>query len=385
MTTESPTSVPVSIDDPTNVAILTVSEDQLGGFQRDPLAEIASRSGIALEAVAGRLQAMLEAGVIRRIRQTMVANRLAEGALVAWQVPREQLTAAFDYLFEQDPASGHVVIRTTDSETAGSAYRLWTTLKVPQGYSIARHCDLLAERIGAEGYRAMPAQALFTLGVGHVRRRGMEPGSRSAEPGRVTTTEIVPLDELDWRVMTALKREFESHEITADLWRPRAEEAGVTFEQFCTVAESLGSRGVLGRFSTFLEHSKQLPGGERVTSFNALFHWKVPAGKEVEAGIEVGRHDVMTHAYWRDAGPEFGNVNVMGVAHSSTDKQYLLDHKAAIDAHLEAAGIAVDYSNVFWGGRSEIKPSEISPVAYREWCVSVGVDHASLRATSDSK
>ena len=149
----------------------------------------------------------------------------------------------------------------------------------------------------------------------------------------------------------------------------------------CAVAESLGSRGVLGRFSTFLEHSKQLPGGERVTSFNALFHWKVPAGKELEAGIEVGRHDIMTHAYWRDTGPEFGNVNVMGVAHSSTDKQYLLDHKAAIDAHLEAAGIAVDYSNVFWGGRSEIKPSEISPVAYREWCASVGVDHASLRAT----
>jgi hypothetical protein len=27
----------------------------------------------------------------------------------------------------------------------------------------------------------------------------------------------------------------------------------------------------------------------------------------------------------------------------------------------------VGYTNVFWGGRSEIKPSEISPIAYRQW------------------
>ena len=61
----------------------------------------------------------------------------------------------------------------------------------------------------------------------------------------------------------------------------------------------------------------------------------------------------------------------MGVAHG-TDKPVLLAHKAAIDTHLQEAGIAVAYTNVFWGGRSEIKPSEISPFAYREWCHSVG-------------
>ena len=34
-----------------------------------------------------RLRAMLQAGVIRRIRQTLMATNLAPGALVAWQVP----------------------------------------------------------------------------------------------------------------------------------------------------------------------------------------------------------------------------------------------------------------------------------------------------------
>jgi hypothetical protein len=69
----------------------------------------------------------------------------------------------------------------------------------------------------------------------------------------------------------------------------------------------------------------------------------------------------------------------MGVAHG-TDKELLLAHKAAIDAHLAEIGIAVSYTNVFWGGRSEIKPSEVSPIAYREWCASVGLDAEAMRA-----
>jgi hypothetical protein len=86
----------------------------------------------------------------------------------------------------------------------------------------------------------------------------------------------------------------------------------------------------------------------------------------MEAGGEVGRHEILTHCYWREAGPEFRNVNIMAVAHG-TDKELLLKHKAAIDQHLVQVGMPVTYTNVFWGGRSEIKPSEISPHLYREW------------------
>jgi hypothetical protein len=146
----------------------------------------------------------------------------------------------------------------------------------------------------------------------------------------------------------------------------------VSLAEFHRIAGDLNRRGVIGRFSTFLEHVKPVAGGDRVTRFNALFHWAVPGGREIDAGREVGRHHIMTHAYWREAGPEFRNVNIMGVAHG-TDKQLLLAHKAALDQHLQEAGITVNYTNVFWGGRSEIKPSEISPLAYREWCESTGL------------
>ena len=364
--------IPTEISDPVNARILAVSEDRIAGFVEEPFAAIGAATELSEDVVIERLRAMLSAGVVRRIRQTLMATNLAPGALVAWRVAADNLDVGFSYLVREDPFSGHVVIRSTDAETPGSVYRLWTTLKVPQGFSMERHCEYLAAKVGAEAFRIMPAKRLFALGVGHMRRRGMAPGSRSDEPGRVLDTNIVELSPLEWRVLTALKREFTVDEIAPNPWRGRAEEAGVSLDDFIRIAGSLSAREVIGRFSTFLEHVKPSAGGERVTRYNALFHWRVPAGREIEAGSEIGRHHILTHAYWREGGPEFANVNVMAVAHG-TDKQLVLEHKAAIDRHLEEAGIPISYTNVFWGGRSEIKPSEISPVEYGAWAKRVGL------------
>jgi hypothetical protein len=365
-------STPTDLADPINAQILAVSEDRIQGFHLDPFSEIARLSGVPRARVLERVRAMLQAGTIRRVRQTLMATNLAPGALVAWQVPEEKLSAAFDWLFQNDPFSGHVVIRSTDADIAGARYRLWTTLKVPKGFSMERHCEWLCAQTGATAFRLMPAKRLFALGVGHMRRRGMEPGSKADELAEVKDTEIVQLSPQEWRVLVALKREFEPEELTENLWEARAGEAGVSLAEFERIAKSLSGRGVIGRFSTFLEHVKPLASGERVTRFNALFHWAVPPGREIEAGQQVGRFHIMTHAYWREGGPEFKNVNIMGVAHG-TDKNLLLEHKRAIDVHLESVGIPVSYTNVFWGGRSEIKPSEISPVAYQQWAQAVGL------------
>ncbi len=371
-------SAPTEINDPLNARILAVSEDRIAGFLIDPFAEIARLAGVDVAAVHERLRAMLAAGTIRRIRQTLMATNLAPGALVAWRVPSDRLDAAFDFMWNEDPFSGHIVIRSTDAETTGSAFRLWTTLKVPQGFSMARHCDVLAARVGAETYRIMPAKRLFALGVGHVRRRGIEPGSKTDEPGQVIDTNIVELSDLEWRVLEPLKREFAVEEIGDDPWSGRAREAGLSLDEFASVARSLNERGVIGRFSTFLEHVKPSTSGTRVTRYNALFHWRVPAGREIEAGREVGRHHILTHAYWREGGPDFAGVNIMAVAHG-TEKPTVLAHKAAIDAHLASIDMPVSYTNVFWGGRSEIKPSEISPAAYVRWCAAIGIDAAAMR------
>ena len=360
------TTIPTDHTDPVNAQILAVSEDLVSGFQRHPFHVIAERSGIPLETVLIRIRAMVEAGVVRRVRQTLLATKLAHGALVAWKVPEEKLNAAFDFMAKEDPFSGHVVIRSTDTEVSGSGYRLWTTLKVPVGESLDHHATALMRLTGATEYLLMPANGVFALGVGHVRRKTLEPGDKADAPAKMMTTATVDLSPEEWDVLLSLKEELAPDEICENPWVGRAAAAGVSLERFCEVADTLNAKKVIGRFSTFLEHVKPSSTGERVTRFNGLFHWAVPKGREIEGGAEVGRHFCMTHCYWREGGPQFGNVNIMGVVHG-TEKDKVLAHKAAIDRHLESIGIPVSYTNVFWGGRSEIKPSEISPKVYAEW------------------
>src|SRR5437667_8766809 len=172
-----------------------------------------------------RIAAMLRAKTIRRVRQTLLATNLAEGALVAWKVPEDKIDAAFDWMFQRDPFSGHVVLRSTDTASAGSDYKLWTTLKVPQGFSLQTHCELLAKKVGSERFRLMPAKGIFTLGVGHVRRKAIEPGSKTDQPAKIIPVQRVELSEYEWNVLVALKREFTPEEIRPSPWVTRAQEA----------------------------------------------------------------------------------------------------------------------------------------------------------------
>ncbi len=359
-------TIPTEHTDPVNAQILSVSEDRLQGFHSEPFQEIAELSGVDFDTVVERVRAMVEARVIRRVRQTLNSTKLAEGALCAWKVDPALLDKTFDFMFREDPFSGHVVTRSTDREISGSDYRLWTTLKVPIGESLESHAEVLKRLTGAEDYILLPAKGIFALGVGHVRRKVIEPGDRADEPAQMIPTDRVQLSPVEWEVILAMKDELTPDEIGPDVWSARAAKAGVSREEFVNIAKGLEAKKLIGRFSTFLEHVKPSQSGERVTRFNGLFHWAVPAGWEVKAGAEVGRHTCMTHCYWREGGPKFANVNIMGVIHGQ-EKDRVLAHKAAIDAHLAEEGIPVTYTNVFWGGRSEIKPSEISPKVFREW------------------
>ena len=64
--------IPTEISDPVNARILAVSEDRIAGFINEPFAQIAFAAELPEEVVIERLRAMLSAGVIRRIRQTLM-------------------------------------------------------------------------------------------------------------------------------------------------------------------------------------------------------------------------------------------------------------------------------------------------------------------------
>jgi hypothetical protein len=279
----------------TNQQILKVSEDLLNGFHVAPFDAIADSCGHDLEVVLHRIRVMLASGTIRRVRQTLLATKLAEGALVAWQVPREKLTAAFRFMADQDPFSGHVIVRSTDAELPGSQYNLWTTLKVPQGESLESHATVLRSLVGATAFRLMPAKGVFALGVGHMRRRSLGPGAKSSQPAKMVTTTKVSLTEEEWTVLLALKGDLAPEEIVPRPWVGRAAEIGMDLETFYRIARQLDAKKVIGRFSTFLEHVKPSASGQKVTRYNGLFHWAVPRGREKEAGGEISSllHDAL--------------------------------------------------------------------------------------------
>src|SRR2546430_11173513 len=241
--------LPVEHNDPINARILAISEDKIAGFVREPFDEIARCSGVDVDVVMTRIAAMLPAGTVRRVRQTLLATNLADGALVAWKVPEDKIESAFDWMFQRDPFSGHVVVRSTDTASAGSEYKLWTTLKVPRGFSLQKHCELLTQKIGAEKFRIMPAKGIFTLGVGHVRRKTIEPGEKGDSPAKMIRVEVVDLGEHEWDILLALKRELAPEEIRPNPLASPAKQAAGSLDEVFRVAASLRARTIIGRVS----------------------------------------------------------------------------------------------------------------------------------------
>ena len=356
-----------SAADETNRRILTIAEDELLGFHRHPFAVIAQRSGLSESIVIQRLRGMLQAGTIRRLRQTLLSTSLADGALLAWQVPEHRLESAYAWLKENDPFTGHVVLRSCNNpEAPGASYRLWTTLKVPTGSgSIQSHCNLIAKHIGASDFIPLPVVGMFALSVGHVKRAGLQPGDKLPEPASMQCPSRPELSEREWQLLLSIKESLQLDEICSDPWQARAHALGMSHEEYCELAEQLDRKKVIGRFATFLDHNGR-GGHEAGTRASGLFHWTVPAGYEQQAGSECGRHICMTHCYWRSGGEKLGNAQIMGVVHSKS-REGVLAHKAAIDAHLSACNIPILHSTLFWSERAEIRPSEINPSIYQNW------------------
>ena len=350
-----------------DIRILAVAEDCIKGFHRRPFEAISAACGVAEPVVRQRLRALLEQGRVRRVRQTLLSTSLAEGALMAWKVPEDKLESAYDWLLENDPFTGHIVIRRCDDPQApGADYRLWTTLKVPAGRgTVEAHCRAVARYIGAEDFVALPVVGMFALGVGHVRRAHLKPGDRLPELPKMQVPQHPVLTDEEWQVLLSLKESLAPEEFVPCPWQGRAAAIGMDAERYCALAEDLDRRGVIGRFATFLDHRGKASRSAG-TGFAGLFHWAVPPGMEERAGAECGSHICMTHCYWRSGGAVFGGAQVMGVVHAST-REMVLAHKAAIDAHLAAQGIPVLHTAVYWSGRAEIRPSEISPLRYAEW------------------
>ena len=344
------------LTDPLNRRILAVAEDCMTGFYEAPFAAIAERCGLTESLVLDRLRTMLAAGTILRLRQVLPTTALTRGCLVAWRIPPAALEAAFDYLRDHSPATGHIVIRRSDQpEAPGADYRLWTTLKLPATADPTAHCQALAEHLQATNFACMPVVGMFSLSVGHVRRAGLPPGTLLPEPPRMQVPPCPELSPQEHQVLLAFREPLATHELVPTPWVQRAAALGMPPETFYHTAHSLAAKGALGRFAAVLNHT--MPANPHTgTGESALLMWAVPPGQEEAAGATCGRHVCMTHCYWRSGAERFGGVQIMGVVHAPT-REGVLAHKAAIDAALQRSGIPLLHSAVFHTCRALVRPS----------------------------
>ena len=344
------------IADSLNRRILAVAEDQLHGFHEQPFAAIAERCGLSPDETLERLRAMLCCGSILRMRQILPSTALTQGCLIGWKLPEEGLDAAFDWLRENDPATGHIVIRRADDALApGADYRLWTTLKLPLEADMDAHCRRLAAHIGALDHARMPVVGMFSLSVGHVRRAGLPVGALQAEPPRMQRPPKPDLSAREISVLRAFRDPLRPDELQPFPWRGRAQAIGLPEEEFYRLAHGLTEKRALGRFAAVVNHT--LPANPHTgTGRSALLMWAVPPGRVEEAGATCGQHVCMTHCYWRSGAERFGGVQIMGVVHAP-EKEGVLAHKAAIDAALRRRGIPLLHSAAFHTVRAHIRPS----------------------------
>ena len=347
------------IGDAVNRRILAEAEDRLQGFHERPFLALAERCELSEEEVMERLRAMLASGTVLRLRQILPSTALTQGCLMAWRLHEpEALNAAFDWLREHDPATGHIVIRRPEDAAApGADYRLWTTLKLPLSADLPAHCRMLAERIGASEYACMPVVGMFSLSVGHVRRAGLAPGALQDAPPAMQVPPHPQLDEQEWSVLRSFREPLSAAEVISTPWEGRARALGMEPSAYYAIARRLAEKGALGRFAAALNHG--MPANPHSgTGSSALFMWAVPPGMEEQAGATCGQHICMTHCYWRSGAERFGGVQIMGVVHAPSP-ELLMAHKAAIDAALSRRGIPVLHTATLHTVRSLVRPSRV--------------------------
>ncbi len=160
---------PPSIWIPSMPASSSISGDKIAGFVRDPFAEVAPPRGCAAGDGAGIADSrhVSPLGTIRRVRRTLLATNLAEGALVAWR--RFAGGNGWMRAFRFSVSTRSFFRPCGDSFHRCQDFRQrLQAVDHAQGsdrFFLDEHCQLLARLTGAESFR-------LHAGEGHLAARG---------------------------------------------------------------------------------------------------------------------------------------------------------------------------------------------------------------------
>ena len=297
----------------------------------EPFDDMGDKLGIPASDALDRARVLKDRNIVRRISAIFDTRRLGyKSALAAMRVPPGDVDAAARTINEH-PGVSHNYARN-------GPFDLWFTLAVPGSESVEDTIEHIAQRVGAEDCRVLPAVRRFKIGVNFDVVKEESAAGEWHDPNGHNRSH----DESWKRAESLTGFEIEAiRELQEDLslephpFAPMAERLDVSQRKLFGVARSFAERGIMRRYGAVLDHRRV--GFEA----NALSVWRVPSERSVEAGNLMAGSAWVTHCFQRPAFPDWPYTHYAMI--HATSRQTCEDAARAIS---EATGIT-DYALLY--------------------------------------
>ncbi len=136
---------------------------------REPFAEASETLGISQEALVDRLNAMREAGIIRRFAPNINQRKIGitANAVIIWRVPEEDLPRVVEAMLGHHEIS-HCYRRAT---VPGKwEYNLYTVVHDYDRESVSQFVKRLSEETGIEDYQILYSRRQFKRTSSRIKR-----------------------------------------------------------------------------------------------------------------------------------------------------------------------------------------------------------------------
>lgn len=249
-----------------------------------PFEAMGARLGISGDEVMERVSRLKHDGVIRQISAIFDSAALGySGELVALKTDPDALDSV------AAAVSAHKGVSHCYSRDA--EYNLWFTITLGPEVDLAQEVETLSKTPGVLSFLRLPAIRVFKIGV-FLDVTG-DNASRSEKPTQNTRQIVRKHGPLDPKFRPFVRVLQQNLPISENPFSDLATAAKMTETDLISHANQLLADGTMRRFAAVLKH---------VTAgftLNAMVCWAAAPDQIEQAGIELAKHDSVSHCYQR--------------------------------------------------------------------------------------
>jgi DNA-binding Lrp family transcriptional regulator len=276
-----------------------------GGFplRGRPYREAAVELGAAERVLLGRLEAMLNSGLLSRFGPLFNVERMGGSFLLcALAVP----PARFDEIAERINAMPQVA----HNYARDHRFNMWFVLATETEEGIAAAVEEAENASGLEVYQ-FPKREEFYVGLRFNVKTGLEAGSWTPGAGEIDNLRRAesPLCDIDRRIVLATQHGLP---LTPRPYDGIADRLGTDSELVLRRLQSMLENGVIRRIGAVPNHYAL---GIRA---NGMSVWDVEDDEISACGRKVGRLEFVSHAYHRPRRPPEWPFNLFAMVHGTT-------------------------------------------------------------------